>query len=367
MIDSHPGITSSNPTEFIVTTSDGDGTCGPLPITLASGESCAIKVTFRPMNVVDYTEELAIYSNDPDNVENPFWVGMTGTGLFYDTDGDGIPNPLDLYPDDPTMANSEAATGTGQIIIDASAEQGVQLYGITTLDPDPELNWQSPMNEEEMAELWATGFPDGLVSFKVSGLPVPPDPDPGVTITVSLTFPTPFPDNPQYYKVSGLGTDFPYIEKFEGATFDFGTNTVHLLLTDGGSGDLDETKNGTIWDPGSVSLSVGTDTQADGGGGGGGGCFIATAAYGSSLHDDVMVLRAIRDKYLLRNPLGTAFVHLYYKHSPPFAEYIARHHTARTATRVALTPIVYTAKYPFVAVFMMVSAGVVLARRRCRR
>jgi len=316
------------------------------------------------MDVVDYTESLAIYSNDPDDVENPFWIGMTGTGLLYDTDGDGIPNPLDLYPNDPTMANIKASTGTGQIIIDASGNPGMQLqlYGISTLDPDPALNWQSPMTPEELTELWATGFPDGLVSFKVSGLPLPPDQnDPGTTITVSLTFPTPFPVNPQYYKVYGLGTSNPYIYEFGGATFDFGSNTVHLLLTDGGSGDLDGTKNGTIWDPGSVTLYVG-------GGGGGGGCFIATAAYGSYLHDDVMVLRRFRDEHLLTNSAGRALVDFYYEHSPPIADYLRKHVIAREATRWALTVVVFTMLHPLatgMGIMLMLLApwGIRRARR----
>lgn len=65
-------------------------------------------------------------------------------------------------------------------------------------------------------------------------------------------------------------------------------------------------------------------------------CFIATAAYGSVLDPHIDVLRWFRDTYLLESSWGRGFVRYYYRHSPPIADWIARHSWARTATRAAL-------------------------------
>jgi hypothetical protein len=64
-----------------------------------------------------------------------------------------------------------------------------------------------------------------------------------------------------------------------------------------------------------------------------GACFIATAAYGSSLASEVILLSRFRDDVLLRSSLGALFVTFYYQVSPPLASLIARSEFLRAATR----------------------------------
>jgi hypothetical protein len=54
------------------------------------------------------------------------------------------------------------------------------------------------------------------------------------------------------------------------------------------------------------------------------GCFIATAAYGSSLAPEVLTFRRFRDEILLTSKLGSIFVEFYYFVSPPLAWLISK-------------------------------------------
>jgi lysophospholipase L1-like esterase len=82
-----------------------------------------------------------------------------------------------------------------------------------------------------------------------------------------------------------------------------------------------------------------TSGGSGGGDGGSGGCFIATAAYGTALQPQVALLKKFRDLRLLTNAPGQAFVQFYYRHSPPIADFIARHTAVRLLVRVALLPL----------------------------
>jgi hypothetical protein len=73
-----------------------------------------------------------------------------------------------------------------------------------------------------------------------------------------------------------------------------------------------------------------------------GGCFIASAAYGTPTAEQVDVLREFRDVVLLESTVGSQFVTLYYKFSPPVADFIAGNEILRTLVRELLVaPIVW--------------------------
>jgi hypothetical protein len=69
-------------------------------------------------------------------------------------------------------------------------------------------------------------------------------------------------------------------------------------------------------------------------------CFIATAAFGYYSAPEVQALREFRDRYLLTNSAGSAFVKWYYEHGPVAAAYIDAHPAYKPVVRAALMPAV---------------------------
>jgi len=119
----------------------------------------------------------------------------------------------------------------------------------------------------------------------------------------------------------------------------------------------------------------GTSASASGSGGSSSsGCFIATAAYGSYMDKHVELLRNFRDAYLLTNSAGKAFVEFYYRHSPPFADFIAAHDSLRAMVRIGLAPLVgmsYLAMHTTMAqkliLALLLTGGLVMIGMAIRR
>jgi hypothetical protein len=63
------------------------------------------------------------------------------------------------------------------------------------------------------------------------------------------------------------------------------------------------------------------------------GCLIATAALGSAVAPQLVVLQQFRDEYLHRTHLGRLFIAGYYRISPPVAAVISRHPRFRVLVR----------------------------------
>jgi len=72
------------------------------------------------------------------------------------------------------------------------------------------------------------------------------------------------------------------------------------------------------------------------------GCFIATAAYGTPTAEQIDVLREFRDGVLVESAAGSQFVDLYYRLSPPVADFISGNGFLRTLVRELLVdPVVW--------------------------
>jgi len=107
-------------------------------------------------------------------------------------------------------------------------------------------------------------------------------------------------------------------------------------------------------------------------------CFIATAAYGTPMAEEIENLREFRDRYLLNNSPGQALVDLYYRVSPPIAEFITEHPRLKPIVRGGLAPAVVMStvavnatthdKAAIVGLLVLVSVTVAVwaARRRGR-
>ena len=159
------------------------------------------------------------------------------------------------------------------------------------------------------------------------------------------SFDASLPDNERLYSqtgnlsnnVTGILVDFQnYVNGGDGYfriyEFDPATSEVDAYTYSPTENNYDSNPNSSFsFEEPSITTGVPTTP---------GGCFIATAAYGTPMAKDVQTLREFRDQYLLTNPVGQALVGLYYKISPPIAEFITEHPTLKPIVRAGLVPAV---------------------------
>ena len=200
---------------------------------------------------------------------------------------------------------------------------------------------------------------DYMVDIRIEGV------DAGDTVAFNVVIPGDFngdfwkynPDTEDWLTfgdVEELGT----VQDGEGNTY----TVLKVTLTDGGQWDFDGAANGVIADPLGYSVFTGVDRIS-----GGSGCFIATAAFGSPFERHVQLLRQFRDRYLMTNAAGQAFVRWYYRHSPAYARVIAGNEVLRTAVRIALMPLYLLALILVKGVLpyiLLAAASLLLAKKK---
>ena len=76
----------------------------------------------------------------------------------------------------------------------------------------------------------------------------------------------------------------------------------------------------------------------------GGTCFVATAAYRSPQHPDVIYLHNFRDQTLVQYQKGRAFISWYWRVGPKLADYVNRHPSFRPLAKFLIGAIVFALK-----------------------
>jgi N-acetylneuraminic acid mutarotase len=281
---------------------------------------------------------------------------------------------VDVTPDMPlTTDNLVCSITTPSVDSDGdSLTYTYQWYENGVLEPELTTNVVPAASTAE-GEIWRCvvvsndGTVNGLsgedeVTIISTGVETPPGSDVTITLdSAAVTFETvtaggttsattstgnPGGSTPSGFRIMGLFVDITTTATYIGLV------TVGIRYDESGVGNESNLKlfhwSGAHWDD--VTTWVDTDNNIVYGEVGAlswffigesvTGCFIATAAYGTPMAEEIQILREFRDEYLLTNPVGQVLVGFYYRVSPPMADFITEHPSLKPIVRALLAPAV---------------------------
>jgi hypothetical protein len=267
------------------------------------------------------------YRGQPSIVyETPFSIAATTTTATSDTYiGYGDPNGSDgaIRPPDATITTDTPGVGASRLELFDDSGQMVRvkvdvLPGIAGDPPAAPVGLVATSIDATTATLGfneptAGGRPIAYdIRVRALGDITAADFDTAMPVTATVV--PAASGSPQTFQVAGL---LP--------------NTQYTIAVRGRDGCF---QNGAIATA-KVTTAPATGGEVD-------ACFVATAAYGSLMANDVEMLRHARDTWLTSNAVGELAVEAYYTFGPAFASVIAPSELLRATARAALDPAVAT-------------------------
>jgi hypothetical protein len=260
-------------------------------------------------------------------------IEFTTASVVNDLDANGVPDEQEVGHDVDLNGDGIADNDQPDVIKCAQTTDGAAIIGVCKVsDSISAIDAVETIDPATISD--NTNRPGnlsfGLFSYRIRMK------EPGAIATVRIYFSKDISKDGTFFKYDTISGWHNYSDY---ATINEDGRSITVEVKDGGYGDSDREANGVIVDPGGPATASSNSSEVETSGDGG-GCSIATAAYGSSMARDVLLLKDFRNNILLKNPVGRSFVRFYYEVSPPFADYIEGNESLKTAIRIGLMPLV---------------------------